>query len=130
MGVFPGIGSHATRLERISRRQDTVPIGRGWAASLTMGAGQFRTNPGVAVVIGGAGAEAFVEVVSAGVQEFLTSVCDLGAAMPCLYQTTGRAWLSNEMLDEEVFGPLAIRRWTRPVSYQDMPETLLPVGLA
>ncbi|HCQ59167.1 MAG TPA: aldehyde dehydrogenase (NADP(+)), partial [Sulfitobacter sp.] len=35
-------------------------LGKGWAASLTMGAGQFCTNPGIAVVIDGAGADAFV----------------------------------------------------------------------
>ena len=30
-------------------------IGKGWAGSLTMGAGQFCTNPGIAVVMDGAG---------------------------------------------------------------------------
>ncbi len=34
-------------------------IGKGWAGSLTMGAGQFCTNPGIAVVMGGEGADAF-----------------------------------------------------------------------
>jgi NADP-dependent aldehyde dehydrogenase len=34
-------------------------IGKGWAGSLTMGAGQFCTNPGVAIVVDGPDAEAF-----------------------------------------------------------------------
>lgn len=34
-------------------------IGAGWAASLTMGAGQFCTNPGVVVVVDGPKADAF-----------------------------------------------------------------------
>ena len=33
-------------------------IGTGWAGSLTMGAGQFCTNPGIAVVIDGPDADA------------------------------------------------------------------------
>jgi len=35
-------------------------IAKGWAGSLTLGAGQFCTNPGIAVVIDGAEADAFV----------------------------------------------------------------------
>jgi len=38
-------------------------LGAGWAASLTMGAGQFCTNPGIAVVL--EGADAFVEAATA-----------------------------------------------------------------
>ena len=113
-------------------------IGKGWAASLTMGAGLFCTNPGVAVVIDGPAAGNFVAVTKAalgetgpqtmltngiaeayrdgrdriaagtGVQEVLTSVCDLRNATPYLYETTGQAWLNDENLAEEVFGPLGL----------------------
>jgi len=113
-------------------------IASGWAGSLTMGAGQFCTNPGIAVVIDGPDADAFAEASaaalsqggeqvmltdgiatayragrdrvagSAGVQELLTSVCDLRNATPYLYRTTGAAWLANEGLGEEVFGPLGL----------------------
>ncbi|PLU71109.1 aldehyde dehydrogenase (NADP(+)), partial [Sinorhizobium medicae] len=34
-------------------------LGQGWAGSLTMGAGQFCTNPGIAVVIEGTDADRF-----------------------------------------------------------------------
>jgi NADP-dependent aldehyde dehydrogenase len=112
-------------------------IGKGWAASLTMGAGQFCTNPGVAVVVDD-GADGFVDATRAtlaevgpqtmltdgiasayrqgrdriaagtGVREVLTSVCDLRNATPSLYETTGDAWLNDENLAEEVFGPLGL----------------------
>lgn len=113
-------------------------IAEGWAGSLTMGAGQFCTNPGIAVVIDGPAADAFIEaagkalepmgaqtmltdgIASAyragrdrvagtkGVQEVLTSVCDLRNATPYLFATTGAEWLANEALGEEVFGPLGL----------------------
>ncbi|TDK45647.1 aldehyde dehydrogenase (NADP(+)) [Antarcticimicrobium luteum] len=113
-------------------------IASGWAGSLTMGAGQFCTNPGIAVVIDGPDADAFAEASavalsqggeqvmltdgiatayragrdrvagSAGVQELLTSVCDFRNATPYLYRTTGAAWMTNEVLGEEVFGPFGL----------------------
>jgi alpha-ketoglutaric semialdehyde dehydrogenase len=113
-------------------------IAKGWAGSLTMGAGQFCTNPGIAVVIDGPAADTFVaaakaavdatgpqvmltEVIadayrqgrdriaaSEGVREVLTSVCDLRNATPYLYETHADAWLDNHALGEEVFGPLGL----------------------
>jgi len=82
-------------------------IGRGWAASLTMGAGQFCTNPGIIVVMEGKPAERLINAArdaladaapqtmltdgiaaayqegqkqissKAGVRSVLTSMCDL-----------------------------------------------------
>lgn len=113
-------------------------IAKGWAGSLTMGAGQFCTNPGVSVVIKGAEADAYLDAAvsalepigaqtmltdgiadayrkgrdrikaSACVREVLTSTCDLRNATPYLYATTGADWLSNHTLGEEVFGPLGM----------------------
>lgn len=113
-------------------------IAKGWVGSLTMGAGQFCTNPGIAFVMAGAEADAFIAAAKAalgeigpqtmltdgiaesyrsgrdrvhgiaGVQEVLTSTCDLRNATPYLFQSTGKAWLANEELGEEVFGPLGI----------------------
>ncbi|PWW04148.1 NADP-dependent aldehyde dehydrogenase [Hoeflea marina] len=113
-------------------------IAKGWAGSLTMGAGQFCTNPGISVVIDGPEAEAFISAsvaaleptpvqtmltdgiasayragrdriaASAGVQELLTSTCDLRNATPYLFVTTGKEWLGNHYLGEEVFGPLGL----------------------
>ncbi|MEO0383826.1 MAG: aldehyde dehydrogenase (NADP(+)) [Pseudomonadota bacterium] len=113
-------------------------IGAGWAGSLTMGAGQFCTNPGIAIVIDGPGADKMVHAVTEalektgpqtmltdgiaeayrsgqariaeteGVRTVLTSSCDQRTATPYLYETTGAAWLSNDTLGEEVFGPLGL----------------------
>ena len=113
-------------------------MAKGWAGSLTMGAGQFCTNPGALVLIEGAETETFLaaakealeatapqtmltegiadayrtgaETLSSqsGVQEVMTSTCDLRNAAPYLLRTTGSAWMQNETLGHEVFGPLGI----------------------
>ncbi len=113
-------------------------IAAGWAGSLTMGAGQFCTNPGIAVLIDGPEAEAFVAAAreavgqvgaqtmltdgiaaafrqgryrvaaQTGVRAVLTSVCDLRQATPYLFEVTGDAWIGNHALAEEVFGPLGL----------------------
>lgn len=113
-------------------------IGAGWAASLTMGAGQFCTNPGIAVVQGGPEAEAFTEAAlsalrrtqaqvmltdgiaqayrsgrdriaaGTGVQALLTTSCDLRNATPYLFRVSAADWLRNHALAEEVFGPLGL----------------------
>ena len=113
-------------------------IAKGWAGALTMGAGQFCTNPGIAVVIEGAEADAFVNAAKealaqiggqtmltdgiaaayrqgrdrvaaqTGVQAVLTSVCDLRQATAHLFEVSGEAWLGNHALAEEVFGPLGL----------------------
>ncbi|MBB4121797.1 aldehyde dehydrogenase (NADP(+)) [Martelella radicis] len=112
-------------------------IATGWAASLTMGAGQFCTNPGIAVVlesqvetIADAAREALSKVgaqvmlsdgiaaayragrdriaPATGVREILTSTCDMRNATPYLYAVKGADWLDNHALGEEVFGPLGL----------------------
>ncbi|WP_108861518.1 aldehyde dehydrogenase (NADP(+)) [Ruegeria sp. Alg231-54] len=112
-------------------------IGAGWAGSLTMGAGQFCTNPGIVVILkdhAKALTEAAIEgleqvgkqtmltdgiaaayrngqsriAASEGVQGMLTTMCDQRTATPYLYQTTAAHWLANAELGEEVFGPLGL----------------------
>ena len=113
-------------------------IAVGWAGSLTMGAGQFCTNPGIAVVIDGPEAQAFISAARTaggqvgaqtmltdgiaaayrqgrdriaagrGVREVLTTVCDQRQATPSLYEVSGRDFLANHALAEEVFGPLGL----------------------
>lgn len=115
-----------------------VGIAAGWAGSLTMGAGQFCTNPGIAVVLDGAHADIFVAAAkaaldpmpaqtmltdgiadayragrarigqSAGVGEILGKAETGRAASPSLFETTGDHFLGNPHLAEEVFGPLGI----------------------
>jgi alpha-ketoglutaric semialdehyde dehydrogenase len=113
-------------------------IAKGWAGSLTMGAGQFCTNPGIAVVIDGPDADGFVAAIRdalgavgaqtmltngiahayragqariaglSGVREVLSNACDGRQATPFLYETDGETWLGNHALGEEVFGPLGL----------------------
>ncbi|WP_102782996.1 aldehyde dehydrogenase (NADP(+)) [Thalassospira sp. GB04J01] len=122
----------------VAMKERGEALGKGWAGSLTMGAGQFCTNPGIAVVIDGSDADAFVDTAKAGlsevsaqtmltdgmadayrtgakriastsgVKDVLTTSCDLRNATPYLFETTGENWLSNHELGEEVFGPLGL----------------------
>ncbi|MDF0597386.1 aldehyde dehydrogenase (NADP(+)) [Psychromarinibacter halotolerans] len=113
-------------------------LGAGWAGSLTMGVGQFCTNPGVAVVLDGAEADAFTgaaaealnavdgqtmltdgiadayragrDAVAAtgAASEVLSKGCDGRHAAPALFVTSGDCWLATPDLAHEVFGPLGI----------------------
>lgn len=113
-------------------------IAQGWAGSLTMGAGQFCTNPGVVVVLKGDDAQGFATAASealagvlaqtmltdgiaasyqsgreavaasAGVDELLAASCEGRNAAPYLYRVSVKDWLDSRVLAEEVFGPLGI----------------------
>ncbi|QCO57487.1 aldehyde dehydrogenase (NADP(+)) (plasmid) [Pseudorhodobacter turbinis] len=113
-------------------------LGTGWAGSLTMGAGQFCTNPGIAVVIDGPDADRFVASAKAaleasapqvmltpgiasayhqgearfaeakGVTTVIASKSEGREARPNLFETTGAAFTANHELAEEVFGPLGL----------------------
>ena len=118
-----------------ARRAAEIAV--GWAGSLTMGAGQFCTNPGVAVVPKSVSdeftsaakdalnegvaqtmltdgiASAFAEgkdriEVSEGVEKVLVQDSTGRDVHSQLYRTTAAHWLSDESLGHEVFGPLAI----------------------
>ena len=112
-------------------------IGSAWAGSLTMGVGQFCTNPGV-VFIEDQAAPAFVsaaaealQAVSAqtmltdgiaqayrqGVAEMqkiaklrhiLGTQCSNRQAAPYLFETDIETWMQEPHISEEVFGPLGI----------------------
>ncbi len=113
-------------------------IAHGWAGSLSMGAGQFCTNPGIVVLKAGpeadkfraAAEEAFAAVgaqpmltdgiASAyhkgvahmaeanGVTAVVSTQCEGRNATPFVFETTAANWLSNHELAEEVFGPLGL----------------------
>ena len=103
-----------------------------------MGAGQFCTNPGVAIVLEGPDADAFVNAAQdalgkvaeqtmltdgiaaayldgvarvssgAGVTQLVGSKSESRQAAPYLYAVAGKDWMENPALHEEVFGPLGI----------------------
>ena len=111
-------------------------IGAGWAGSLSMGAGQFCTNPGIAVVLPGAAAfvsaaesalkettaqtmltdgiaQAYRDGVAriastASAKELLGTACEGREAKPYLFRISARDWMKEHALQEEVFGPLGI----------------------
>lgn len=113
-------------------------IGKGWAGSLTMGAGQFCTNPGIAVIQDGADADRFVAATAealndvaaqtmltdgiaraycegrerissdASVRPVVVADSEGRNAAPALYETTAAEFLANQALHEEVFGPLGL----------------------
>lgn len=130
-------------------------IARGWAGSLTMGAGQFCTNPGIAVVIDGPDADAFVEATKAAagavgpqtmltdgmaaafrsgrdrivagpnVRAVLATPCEMRTATPQLFEVSGSDWLADHRLAEEVFGPLGlIVRVRHAAEMQDIARSL------
>ncbi|MTH78330.1 aldehyde dehydrogenase (NADP(+)) [Paracoccus aestuariivivens] len=113
-------------------------LGTGWAGSLTMGAGQFCTNPGISVVIDGPDADRYTAAAKAGLEKvgaqtmltdgiakayrdgkerfesrnsvtpvYTTESADR-VANPNLYETTAEAYLQDHALGEEVFGPLGL----------------------
>ncbi|GMB80878.1 aldehyde dehydrogenase (NADP(+)) [Shinella zoogloeoides] len=113
-------------------------LGQGWAGSLTMGAGQFCTNPGIAIVADGPDADRFtaaaVEALGkVGAQTMLTdgiakayhdgkarfesrntvkpllTTDSTGRdALPNLFEISGEQFLADHALSEEVFGPLGL----------------------
>lgn len=113
-------------------------IGTGWVGSLTMGVGQFCTNPGIAVVLDSPEAEGFTGAVRAalaeigaepmltdgiaaafrggcesasavaGVDTLVSSPPEGRNATPHLHLTTADIWMANEALRDEVFGPFGI----------------------
>ncbi|WP_324764283.1 aldehyde dehydrogenase (NADP(+)) (plasmid) [Sinorhizobium meliloti] len=122
--------------EALKARAET--LGQGWAGSLTMGAGQFCTNPGIAVVTEGADADRFttaaVEALAKvapqtmltdgiakayrdgqarfatrnAVKPLLATESSGRDASPNLFETTGAQFLADHALGEEVFGPLGL----------------------
>ncbi len=113
-------------------------IAAGWVASLTLGAGQFCTNPGIAVAVDGPDSDAFAQAAADGLaavgpQTMLTDgiasayregcqrvgtgqgVRALHAsepsgrnATPFLYEVSGEHFLAQPDLAHEVFGPLGL----------------------
>ncbi|WP_136634839.1 aldehyde dehydrogenase (NADP(+)) [Pseudooceanicola onchidii] len=110
-------------------------IGTGWAGSLTMGAGQFCTNPGIAVIPTGADGDRIVAAAARAladaapqtmltdgiaaayregqerfaarnvVRPVVTTRSDGRSATPNLYETDADSYLADHGLGEEIFGP-------------------------
>lgn len=114
----------------------SAALAAGWAASLTMGAGQFCTNPGVVILPAGADADAFiataqealakvapqtmltdgiaaaygrgVQALADQAQLVLAGGTEGRQASPALLRTTAADFLSRHAVQAEVFGPLGL----------------------
>jgi len=112
--------------------------GQGWAGSLTMGAGQFCTNPGVGVALKGSDADTLAEATAdalgdvgpqvmltegiaksyvsgrekiagtEGVEALAQHDAPARNARPALYRTSAANFLAHPDLAHEVFGPLGL----------------------
>ena len=113
-------------------------IGTGWAGSLAMGAGQFCTNPGIAVVLAGDDAEHFAAAALAafedtpaqpmlsdriaqtyrkdiekfaatpGIDHIFVSSGEGREALPNIFRISQQTWQENKFLQSEVFGPSGV----------------------
>ncbi len=113
-------------------------IGAGWAASLTMGAGQFCTNPGIAIIPAGPDGDAVIKAAAEGlanvdaqpmlsdgiaaayrrgkarfdeqntVRPVFTTTDSGRQALPNLYETDADSFLADHSLRDEVFGPVGL----------------------
>lgn len=109
-------------------------LGTGFAGSLTMGAGQFCTNPGLLLATPGAGLEDFVAAASAainaapaatmlhkgilaayekgvahheatqGVERLAAGQTGANAAQPVFFRTNAESFIANPNLADEIFG--------------------------
>jgi NADP-dependent aldehyde dehydrogenase len=113
-------------------------IGAQFAQSLTMGAGQFCTNPGLVLAVAGEGLDAFVAAASgavaaapaqvmltggirdaytqgtaalaenAAVETLATGPAEAGLAGSALFRTTATQFLADQALGHEVFGAASV----------------------
>lgn len=105
-------------------------LAEGFAASLTLGVGQFCTNPGLVIGLAGPDFDAFAEAAAArlaatplGVmltadirEAFMAGAARLaagagaadGEGRPAIYRTDAARFLATPALREEVFGPAAL----------------------
>jgi NADP-dependent aldehyde dehydrogenase len=113
-------------------------IAAGWVASLTMGAGQFCTNPGLMIALDAPATDAFERAAAAalaavaeqtmltdgiaaayrdgqariagaeGVEPLVETTSEGRIARPNLYKVTSDAFRAAHGLGEEVFGPLGL----------------------
>lgn len=125
---------------------NTDGLAQGWAASLSMGVGQFCTNPGLLVLPNGADGDRFITTALAALRQIapqnmltpsIASACRAGAARlageagvttllapsgvgrahgPAVFAADMSTIIANPHLRDEVFGPVAI------VTRADVPQ--------
>jgi len=130
-------------------------LARDWVASLTFGSGQLCTNPGIVVMQSGPEAEQFIKLASQcagdiGPQAMLSdpiaeafrsghekirdctgttmvnqSSTSRRTVTPAIFVTNATTWLNNQVLREEVFGPLGqVVTTSTPEEYEKIANQL------
>ena len=119
-------------------RTKGAEIGKAWAASLTMGAGQFCTNPGILVIETGSQGDACVAAAKSALEQIapqtmlsdgiaaayqsgkskfennsaarpvLTNTDGPRTASPNVYETEATSFLRDTSMHTEVFGPFGL----------------------
>jgi 2,5-dioxopentanoate dehydrogenase len=110
------------------------PLGQAYAASLTLGAGQFCTNPGIVLAVAGSACDQFVAAAAAALesvasQTMLTptiranyeaglariaqrkgvEMAGAGAdGQACIFTVDAAAFMDNPQIAEENFGPSSV----------------------
>ncbi|MEM7046610.1 MAG: aldehyde dehydrogenase (NADP(+)) [Pseudomonadota bacterium] len=115
--------------------QSAQELAAGWVGSLTLGAGQFCTNPGLIIMIESPAAQAFIDAAGkaaaasvaqnmltdsiaqayrtssariadvTGVRQITADTAQKREARAAVFETDGTTWLANKVLAQEVFGP-------------------------
>ncbi|PVH27102.1 aldehyde dehydrogenase (NADP(+)) [Sphingobacterium corticibacter] len=120
--------------------KNAAELAQQYVGSLTLGTGQFCTNPGIVVALAGAAFDRFKEAVQEAIAEAKPTAmlhsgiaknyaekkqtatahedvtvlaqsatdADASQGQPTVAWTSGRAFLSDAQLSEEVFGPFAL----------------------
>lgn len=117
-------------------RNKSISIAKQWVASLTVGAGQLCTNPGLLVLVSSDATEHFISQVTNEINNTTDQVmlsdgiaqsyreghdrirdcvdtivvkqshCQRRRVTPAIFRINASDWLKNDFLSEEVFGPL------------------------
>ncbi|WP_375690867.1 aldehyde dehydrogenase (NADP(+)) [Pseudooceanicola sp. LIPI14-2-Ac024] len=92
-------------------------IAKGWAASLTMGVGQFCTNPGIVVLPDGPAADAFAETAAAALKDVGAQVM-LNDGVAAGYNAGVDRLSKSNALTQVMRGPEAPARHGSPAVFQ------------
>ncbi|MGR3374899.1 aldehyde dehydrogenase (NADP(+)) [Pseudooceanicola nanhaiensis] len=99
-------------------------IAKGWAGSLTMGVGQFCTNPGIVVLPDGAGADAFAKTAAEALSGAKAEVM-LNEGVAKGYNAGVEKLAKSNALKEVMRGPEAQARHGSPAVFETTAEAWL-----
>ena len=117
-----GVHTHSTYGVAWAARGEE--IAKGWAGSLTMGVGQFCTNPGIVVLPDGAGADAFAKTAAEALSGAKAEVM-LNEGVAKGYNAGVEKLAKSNALKEVMRGPEAQARHGSPAVFETTAEAWL-----